>query len=420
MIGSWSTQTPKINKMKPKPKPTLTVVKPEFKEQAEALPFHPSDKKISYEVTITEPHVTFTKDALRDIYQIVDLSDKEIGWMGIVERDGMHFRVTEILMPKQTANMAECEFTTDGMAEIQLALLERPNGDELANQLKLWGHSHVDMGVFASPQDKAQIEDFKENGNSYFLRMIANKKGDISLSLFLFDLFITCHNVGWSVETTPDTGRRERWKQDITDKVQYQSYASIIATYPGERPPSVTYPQNKQPSVFGNDYGHLGLIAPPSTTPLTIPEINRELKQFVSEADEKIEAFTTGLYDPSSRMFHSDLRHIPKAFKFDFGMATQDYRFTTAAQEILICAEEIMILSSLGANPFDPVNDQIRQEFFNEMTMSVSMALAMMRYAWGFGLVDDDGTFSDRALHLFPEIFEDLFAVTGGDDDQSG
>ena len=55
--------------------------------------------------------------------------------------------------------------------------------------MKLWGHSHVNMGVSASSQDDKQIKELKAN-TDFFIRVIMNKKDEIKIDIIDDDVVV--------------------------------------------------------------------------------------------------------------------------------------------------------------------------------------------------------------------------------------
>ena len=73
---------------------------------------------------------------------------------------------------------------------------------DIWNELRGWGHSHVNMGITPSGQDDNQMETFSEGGHPCFLRIIANKKGEFRIDLYDFQQGILYSNLPWWEETT--------------------------------------------------------------------------------------------------------------------------------------------------------------------------------------------------------------------------
>lgn len=140
------------------------------------------------------PKIVFSAKAYRKIKYVVDKVNKEVGFVGSVTHvddpdNSLHFRVEDIWVPKQKSNSGTCDISGEGRALLlEEIMASAPNPDEgmrIANTIRFWGHSHVNMAVFASAQDDAQMKDFETC--EYYIRAIFNKKGEINLCLYHFD-----------------------------------------------------------------------------------------------------------------------------------------------------------------------------------------------------------------------------------------
>ena len=122
----------------------------------------------------------------------------EIGWLGYAEPLGQDFLVTDVFVPKQRVHSATTEIDEDGLAEHAMKLIEEGEVDKV-NQIRFWGHSHVNMSVSPSGQDDSQMEVFSKNCDDFFIRCIANKKGEIDFSLYLFKEGLQIDHVSWRI-----------------------------------------------------------------------------------------------------------------------------------------------------------------------------------------------------------------------------
>jgi hypothetical protein len=105
-------------------------------------------------------------------------SKEEIGWHGIVERDGNVFKITDILVYPQKVTGATV--TTD-QVPYQEWLMAQP-----VNKIRFQGHSHVNMGCSPSGVDEKCKEGVLESvkQDDYYLFMIWNKSLEFTGELF--------------------------------------------------------------------------------------------------------------------------------------------------------------------------------------------------------------------------------------------
>ena len=157
-----------------------------------------------------------------DLY--VKLSEDEVGWLGVAEKqaDG-NILIKDVFLPTQEVHATTCELTPDGINKLASELLGLPNGVELCNSLKVWGHSHVEMSTSPSGQDDTQLEEFAEN-NSWFLRLIANKKGDMRMTLLDLERGLVIDEIPWEVDLGYDL--EEEISKELKDKVTKKSFVT--------------------------------------------------------------------------------------------------------------------------------------------------------------------------------------------------
>lgn len=193
-----------------------------------AEPFTPHKFEENIIVEILTPRIRLTPRVYHDMLHIVDEAEKEIGWLGTVDVSEFggrtYYRLDEIYIVEQEVSHTETGLDEEGQAKLAEALLKEPNGLELVNRLRFWGHSHVRMGVSPSGQDDAQMEHFRENGCDWFVRAIANKNGKIKFDVFDFESGILFEDVPWAIEYEEEEDRRDYWKDQIKEKVTEKTY----------------------------------------------------------------------------------------------------------------------------------------------------------------------------------------------------
>jgi hypothetical protein len=133
------------------------------------------------------PQIQMSAEIKRKMELIIHSVDTEIGWMGKVDRhrNGVYV-ITEVYVPKQEVNGGTCEITEDGLAELATDILEK-DGMEEYNKLRLWGHSHPTFSTSPSGQDNTQMKDLFKNVKDFFVRLIANKKGEYNFTIYEMD-----------------------------------------------------------------------------------------------------------------------------------------------------------------------------------------------------------------------------------------
>ena len=137
---------------------------------------------------INTPTLFISNDAYLKMQEYIAQSKKEIGWLGTCSRQDDDYIINNVYLFDQEVHETTCEITEEGLNKFALELMEKPNGMDIWNNICLWGHSHVNMGVLPSSQDNKQLDFFLKNmKEGFFIRYIGNKKGEIGLQIVDID-----------------------------------------------------------------------------------------------------------------------------------------------------------------------------------------------------------------------------------------
>ena len=151
------------------------------------------------------PKISININAMNKMKEYVRQSDLEIGWLGTSRRVGNVFYIDDVFLFRQEVHATTTEITTEGLNEFAMELLYEENGVEIWNNMKLWGHSHVNMTTSPSGQDDKQIEVFAENAEDFFIRIIANKSGDFRIDLYDFTTGVIYEKLPYEISYGADT-----------------------------------------------------------------------------------------------------------------------------------------------------------------------------------------------------------------------
>lgn len=210
------------------------------------------------------PKIRISEKALASMYVYVDECPKEIGWLcTAVYNDELNsYDILEAFLFKQQVSAVTTEITSEGLTEFAEELLQRPDGIEIWNNLKAWGHSHVNMGTSPSGQDDIQMEEFSENGSDWFLRIIANKKGDMRVDLYNFKIGITYLNMAWEPIKSDFQTDIERQIHELQEQIANQKAGSIddvkllISAQIKEKVSNIPYAHVVKPGgVYNSNHG---------------------------------------------------------------------------------------------------------------------------------------------------------------------
>ena len=151
------------------------------------------------------PKISINLNAMNKMKEYVRQSDLEIGWLGTSRRVGNVFYIDDVFLFKQEVHATTTEITTEGLNEFAMDLLYEENGVEIWNNMKVWGHSHVNMPTTPSGQDDKQIEVFAENAEDFFIRIIANKSGEFRIDLYDFTTGVIYEKLPYEINYGGDT-----------------------------------------------------------------------------------------------------------------------------------------------------------------------------------------------------------------------
>lgn len=153
------------------------------------------------------------------IQKIIDIADKEIGFLGISQRIGDTFVIHDVYITEQEVSDTTCILDPEGLEKLIDPLLEQ--GIDL-NNLRFWGHSHVNMTCGPSAQDTRQIEDLLQDVPDYFIMGIFNKKNENYVEIHLKEEDLIICNVPIKIEEDSLT---LSIKKEIEEKVKRKNYS---------------------------------------------------------------------------------------------------------------------------------------------------------------------------------------------------
>lgn len=161
-----------------------------------------------------------TRKLTNRIKAYIDNYDKEISWLGLVERTGrFSFELKEVYLVKQNCSAATTEMDPQDLIRLDAELSSLNILSKKSQETKglyFWGHSHHNMGTSPSGQDNTQFKALSA-ASPYFFRQIANKRGDNNMSLILPDENILVNKLEFTyIEEAVDV---ESIKKEIAEKV---------------------------------------------------------------------------------------------------------------------------------------------------------------------------------------------------------
>lgn len=200
-------------------------------------------------------------DVQKKMQILIDMCHTEVGWLCLVKREAkLVFRVTELYIIEQGVHGATTELDPDAVARLYRKLWE-DNVITMENQhevgLYLWGHSHVNMSTGPSGQDDSQFRTLYSAQPPFYIRVIANKKGEINTDVFIKDTTLgdlILSKVAWVVDDVEDTSIRAIVKKELDDKVKPLSTYRGPGHYRVDPLPTPAYNPNRPAGYGAGEY----------------------------------------------------------------------------------------------------------------------------------------------------------------------
>lgn len=246
-------------------------IRKDFEEALRGLKL--SDGKINFTKTFgtiqRKATLYFTELAYLKMLTLVREFDKEVAWHGIAKRcedEEDAYIISDILVYPQEVTGATVN--TD-QEKYQMWLMN--NDDEVFDNIRMQGHSHVNMGTTPSSVDTtlydqilAQLED-----DMFYIFLIWNKRNEKTIKIYDLEKNVLFETADVTVKVREDDIGMEKFLKNAKEMVQDKKYAPAASSY-------------GKPYGYG---GYYGTYNNPSSN--SAPEKE-------SENDKKTQAETSG------------------------------------------------------------------------------------------------------------------------------
>lgn len=211
-----------------------------------------SDGKITYTKTFDtvtrKATVFFSEKAWLKMEALINGFDKEVAWHGIAYRDEDptkdNYYITDILVYPQMVTGATVN--TD-QKEYEKWLMELD--DKTFNNLRMQGHSHVNMGVTPSAVDTQYYDDILDRleDDMFYIFMIWNKKAQKTVKIYDFAKNVLFDTFDCEVKVVDGEYGLSKFvdeaKANVKDRVytsNHNTYATSSYQTPKYTPPATT------------------------------------------------------------------------------------------------------------------------------------------------------------------------------------
>lgn len=176
------------------------------------------------------PVVYITPKAKQMLDAYIKICPYEISGLGKVSRIGNDFLIEEVYLFGQEVNSAKTDLSQDA---IQSFLYETVKRNLDPSVLKLWWHSHANIAVSWSMQDKETINNF--DAAEYMISVVGNKAGQHLVRLDIYrPVRVMLDDLELRLMVSPDDLLNKAIAQEIYEKVTLkQTTCYCYQGYPG-------------------------------------------------------------------------------------------------------------------------------------------------------------------------------------------
>jgi len=188
-----------------------------------------SDGKINFTKTFgsikREATVFFTELAWLKMQTLIREFDKEVAWHGIAKRgddaEKDEYYITDILVYPQEVTGATVN--TD-QEKYQMWLMG--HDDEVFNNIRMQGHSHVNMGTTPSSVDTSLYDRILDqlDDDMFYIFMIYNKKGEKTIKIYDLAKNVLFETSDCTVKVLDDGTGIEKFLKDAKEMVKDKVY----------------------------------------------------------------------------------------------------------------------------------------------------------------------------------------------------
>lgn len=165
---------------------------------------------------VEKPTVYILATAFVKMTTLINSSNDELAWYGIAHRVNHNYFIEDILVYPQTVTSATVDADEEKCAKW---FMELP--DEVINNLKFQGHSHVNMGASPSGRDTNNWQQFANllKPNEFMILCIGNKRNEFYWNIYDKAINVFFENKDITMCVVDDKGNSiSNWAKESIDK----------------------------------------------------------------------------------------------------------------------------------------------------------------------------------------------------------
>ena len=182
---------------------------------------------------VKKPTIAVTAEAYIKMLELVNQSEVECSWHGLVEKLDDLYVIYDVLVFPQINSPTSTTTDEKEFAEWQTKLIM--DMDFPIQNLRMHGHSHVNMNVFSSGVDDKYQKDLitKVDDGDYYIFFIMNKKMELCMFLYDFEQQIMFDKNDITLKITCGTEDIRAWAKE---QLKENAITSRPTTYNYKRP----------------------------------------------------------------------------------------------------------------------------------------------------------------------------------------
>lgn len=197
-----------------------------------------SDLTKEYEEKVNKPIIYFSMEAWIKMIQLVKDCDKEIAWQATVEKrkfknkensKDFYYYIKQVFVYPQKVTGTFVDTDEVKYAEWSLQL-----EDEVYNNLRFQGHSHVNMGVTPSATDLNTYQNFLDqlSKDDFYIFMILNKRNEVNIMVYDYAQDMLFENKDCYIDIITSQGSLTKWSEENMKLVEHKAYPAVPTVSP--------------------------------------------------------------------------------------------------------------------------------------------------------------------------------------------